>query len=313
MKTLRMCKMSGIIALLLALLCNQEVAAQRGGGFAEFEMDQLGVRQPNNSSPQVMTTDSLYVEVWSGQKYLSHKIQPGQTLYSIKRFYAVDLSDLYYCNPNLEANGLAVGQRLRIPLVNKALRRYRGGNFVEQDYLPVYYKVKPSETLYRIARIYFHLPVEVVRERNQLYSDQVHKNEVLLIGWISRLGIPDSLKTISGLPGLLGEESQRNKYRYELYFNGKNEQMLQGTACWDKAMDLSDKDKLYVLCSYVPKGQVVRIENPMTNRQVYAQVVAPKPENSFSQGAVVLVTPTVAKALGGLDTRFYVKLYYCKK
>lgn len=310
MVTLRMNRIIITLMLLCSLLSSGETWSQ-GGGFAEFEMDQLGVRKAPNSS-NITVEDSLYVEVWSGQKYLSHKIQPGQTLYSIKKFYAVDLSDLYYCNANLEANGLSVGQRLRIPLVNRALRRYRGSNFVESDYMPVYYKVRASETLYRIARIYFHLPVEVVRDRNQLYSDQLHNDEVLLIGWISRLGIPDSLKTISGLPGILGEESQKNKYRYEVYFNGKNEQMLQGTACWDKAMDLSDKNKLYVLCSYVPKGRIVRLENPMTNRQVYAQVVAPKPDNSFAQGAVILVTPTVARALGGLDARFYIKLYYCE-
>lgn len=296
--------------LCCSLLANDLLWGQRGG-FAEFEMDQLGLRtQP--SIPQLGRADSLYIEVWSGQKYLSHKIKPGQTLYSIKRFYAVDLSDLYYSNPNLEANGLSVGQRLRIPLVNRALRRYRGAGFVEQEYMPVYYKVRPAETLYRIARIYFQLPVEVVSQRNQLYSDQLHKDKVLLIGWISRAGIPDSLKTVSGLPGILGEESQKNKYRYEVHYRGENEQMLQGTACWDKAMDLSDKNKLYVLCSYVPKGRIVRLENPMTNRQVYAQVVAPKPDNSFAEGAIVLVTPTVAKALGGLDARFYVKLYYCK-
>lgn len=308
MMTLRMKKL--LLLLLFGWLIIGQMRAQRNG-FAEFEMHQLGLKE-QPTRPSAMPTDSLYVEVWSGQKYLSHKIKAGQTLYSIKRFYAVDLSDLYYCNPNLEANGLSVGQRLRIPLVSRALRRYRGANFVEEDYIPVYYKVRPSETLYRIARIYFRLPEEVVRDRNQLFSNQLHSNDVLLIGWISQDGIPDSLKTISGLPGILGEESQKNKYRYEVYFDGKNEQMLQGSACWDKAMDLSDKNKLYVLCSYVPKGRIVRLENPMTNRQLYAQVVAPKPDNSFTQGAVVLVTPTVAKALGGLDTRFYIKLYYCK-
>ncbi len=296
--------------LCCGLLANNLAWSQRGG-FAEFEMNQLGLRA-NPSASYGQGQDSLYVEVRSGQKYLLHKIRAGQTLYSIKKFYAVDLSDLYYSNPNLEANGLTIGQYLRIPLVNQALRRYQGPNFLESEYIPVYYRVRPSETLYRIARIHFRLPVEVVRDRNQVYSDQLSSNQVLLIGWISRLGIPDSLKMVSGLPGVLGEESQRNKYRYEVRFNGKNEKMLQGTACWDKAMELSAKNKLYVLCSYVPQGRIVRLENPMTNRQVYAEVVAPKPDISFTQSTVVLVTPTVAKALGGLDARFYVKLYYCE-
>ena len=93
---------------------------------------------------------------------------------------------------------------------------------------------------------------------------------------------------------------------------GKNEKLLEGTACWDKAMDLSSGNKLYVLCSKVVKGGIVRIENPMTKRFLYAKVVASKPENSFSQSSIVMLTPTVAEALGGLDSRFYVKIHYCK-
>ena len=84
-----------------SLLAVDTLFAQHGGGFAEFEMDQLGIHR-TTPTPNVMATDSLYVEVWSGQKYLSHKIRAGQTLYSIKKFYAVDISDLYYCNPILE-------------------------------------------------------------------------------------------------------------------------------------------------------------------------------------------------------------------
>ena len=48
----------------------------------------------------------------------------------------------------------------------------------------------------------------------------------------------------------------------------------------------------------------------MTKRFLYAKVVAQKPENSFSQSSIVMLTPTVAKALGALDSRFYVKMYF---
>lgn len=280
-------------------------------GFAEFKMDQLGV-QKYQPTWKPASTDSLYVEVQNGQKYLLHTIRSGQTLYSIKKFYAIDLSDIYYSNPNLETNGLKVGQKIRIPLVNKAIKRFMGVNFVDTSYIPIYYKIRPNETMYRVSRVYFRVPSDILRSRNQLLSDNLTKNQVLHIGWISKTGIPDSLKGFTGLSGVLGEESQKNKYRYETKFNGKNEKTLQGTACWDKAMDLSAKNKLYVMCSYVPKGGIVKLENPMTNRQLYAKVVAAKPENSFTQKSLVVLTPTVAQALGGLDSRFYVKISYCK-
>jgi LysM repeat protein len=281
-------------------------------GFAEFEMNQLGIKkyQPTND---LSSTDHLFIEISNGQKYLLHTIRAGQTLYSIKKFYAIDLSDIYYSNPNISnTNDLKVGETLRIPVLSKALKRFQETDFDPNAYIPVYYMVRPSETMYRISKVYFRLPSEILMSRNQLLSESLSKGQVLHIGWIDKNGIPDSLKNFTGLPGILGEESQKNKYRYEAVFNGKNEKTLQGTACWDKAMDLSAKNKLYVMCSYVPKNGVVRIENPMTGRQLYAKVVAAKPENSFTQGSVVVLTPTVAQALGGLDARFYVKIHYCK-
>ena len=256
--------------------------------------------------------DSLFVILSNGQQYIVHTIQPSQTLYSIKRFYAVDLSDLYYSNPGLETNGLKVGQKILVPFLSKAMKLYRSADFKDTSFIPVYYKVRPSETMYRIARVYFRLPTDVLKSRNRLLTDELNKNQILHIGWISKSGIPDSLKNFSGIPGILGEESQTNKFHYEAKFDGKNEHATEGIACWDKAMDLSAKSKLYVMCSFVPKGAIVRIENPMTNRYLYAKVVSPKPQNSFAQEAIVVLTPTVAQALGGLDTRFYVKLYYCK-
>lgn len=297
---------------LFFLIFSYSILQAQTNGFAEFEMNELGVKNYQPTS-DLSSIDHLFIEISNGQKYLLHTIQAGQTLYSIKKFYAIDLSDIYYSNPNISnTNDLKVGETLRIPVLSKALKRFKETDFDPNAYIPVYYMVRPSETMYRISKVYFRLPSEILMSRNQLLSESLSKGQVLHIGWIDKNGIPDSLKNFTGLPGILGEESQKNKYRYEAVFNGKNEKTLQGTACWDKAMDLSAKNKLYVMCSYVPKNGIVRLENPMTGRQLYAKVVAAKPENSFTQGSVVVLTPTVAQALGGLDARFYVKVYYCK-
>lgn len=303
------------IILIVIICCLFFVDVQgQNDGFKEFKIDEIYPSTPTPYKPSwnLTQSDSLFIEVSNGQKYLVHTIRGGQTLYSIKKFYAVDLSDLYYSNPHLETNGLKVGQKIRIPLVSKAMKRFKGATFDENAYKPIYYKVRPSETMYRISKIYFRLPLDILKSRNMLLTDELSKDQVLHIGWISKTGIPDSLKSYTGLSGVLGEESQKNKYRYETKFDGKNEKMVQGTACWDKAMSLSSKNKLYVMSSLVPKGGIVRIENPMTHRFLYAKVVAPKPVNSFTQSSVVMLTPTVAQALGGLDSKFYVKVFYCK-
>ena len=256
--------------------------------------------------------DSLFVDVQNGHKYLMHNLKAGQTLYSIKKFYSVDITDLYFNNSNLKTNDLKIGQVIRIPVVSEAIKLYKESGSKDSSLIPVYYKIRPSETLYRISRVFFRLPVDIVKSRNHLISDNLEKGQVLQIGWISKTGIPDSLYTFNGLTGILGEESQKNKYKYEERYNGINEEVINGIASWDKSMDLSSKNKLYVMSSKVKKGSIVRLENPMTQRYLYAKVVASKPENSTTRESIVILTPTVARALGGLDSRFHVRMYFCK-
>ncbi|MCH2021098.1 MAG: LysM peptidoglycan-binding domain-containing protein [Saprospiraceae bacterium] len=279
--------------------------------FAEDLNDQVDVSSLDYvfSSKQ---SDSLFVRILNGQQYLIHSLQSGQTLYSLKNFYGVDLSDIYRNNPSLDPNDLSIGQKICIPIANKAIHLFLESETIDNMFIPIYYKVRSSETLYGISKMYFRLPLEIFRSRNKLISDELNEGQVLHVGWISKTGIPDSLKIFTGLSGVLAEESKKNKILYEEKLNGQNEKLLEGTACWDKTMDLSSANKLYVLCSKVIKGGIVRIENPMTKRFLYAKVVAQKPENSFSQSSIVMLTPTVAEGLGGLDARFYVKMYYCQ-
>ena len=290
-------------------------------GFAEFKMDQIGTKKTNKTTTTTAIDyhkhmeehDSVFMLIENGQKYLLHTVEAGQTVYSIKKFYGIDFSDIYYSNPSLKINAMKIGQQIKIPIVDKALKYFENGNFVDTAFIPVFYKVRPSETLFRLSRMYFRIPADLIMARNGLHSDVLSVGQVLHIGWLDKRGIPDTLKQYTGLPASLEADNRIHKYRYEAKLAaGKKEQNSAGIACWDKSMRLSSTNKLYVMSSLVPSGGVVRIENPMTNRFLYAKVVAPKPENSFTDDAIIMLTPTVANALGGLDSRFYVKVLYCK-
>ncbi|MBI5539961.1 MAG: LysM peptidoglycan-binding domain-containing protein [Bacteroidia bacterium] len=54
-------------------------------------------------------------------KYIYHKIEKNQTLYSISRQYNVSIDDIYQANQELETKGLKNGEYIRIPksIVNK--------------------------------------------------------------------------------------------------------------------------------------------------------------------------------------------------
>ncbi len=266
-----------------------------------------------NTALKFSVNDSLFVEVINGQRYLRHRLKKGQTLYAICTFYSVKISELYFNNPSLEVNDLKIGQIIRVPMLRAALLIDQDATQNPSNYLPIYYKVKPKETLYRVAKIHFQIPVEELKGRNALSDNALNEGMHLKIAWINARGIPDSLQANQGLSGLLGEESQRNQKLYKASYNGRNEQLAEGIACWDKQMQLSSKNKLYVMSSIVKKGKYIRIDNPMTKRFLYAKVVANKPQNSFTKDALIVLTPTVAKALGALDARFFVRIFYCEE
>lgn len=306
-------------SLLGLLLTTQVLLAQfDDNGFAEFKMDQISgtkieKKQSVYSNKRLINNDSIFVLVENGQKYLQHTVKAGETVYAIKKFYGIDFTDIYYSNPSLEINDMKIGQKIKIPIVDKALKYFDNNGFVDTAFVPVYYKVKPSETLFRLSRVHFRIPADIIKTRNNLTSDVLSVGQTLHMGWLDKRGVPDTLQQYTGLPAALQADNKIHKYRYEaLLAAGKKETNSAGIACWDKSMRLSSTNKLYVMSSLVPAGGVVRVENPMTNRFLYAKVVAPKPENSFTNDAIIMLTPTVANALGGLDSRFYVKVLYCK-
>lgn len=257
--------------------------------------------------------DSVFIELDGTQFTLIHRVKAGHTIYGIKRFYGMEASDLFYANPDLEGSSLKIGQKVRIPLVSKAIRRNRPAYKQDTAYAKVYYRVRSKETLWRIARVHFKVPVEVLEKRNKLKTVALNKGQILHIGWLHRSGIADSLRRFTGLTGLLAEANTKLRKRYDAgLLKGKEEVLQEGKACWPKHQDLGQDNNLYVLHSDSPVGSVLRIENPMTERVLYAKVLGPVPNTPFARGSIVMLSPTVAQALGALDAKIYVKLQYLK-
>ena len=55
------------------------------------------------------------MQLIEGKTYYLHKIEKGNTLYSLSKMYSVKIKDLIAENPQLE-EGLKIGQVIRIPV-----------------------------------------------------------------------------------------------------------------------------------------------------------------------------------------------------
>lgn len=252
--------------------------------------------------------DTIFISTdYDNQKVFKHRVAPGQTLYSLAKFYGFTLDELYYYNPQNAGGKYEVGSQITIPIPNRSIIRYRPKDYSPQSYIPVYYQVKRGETLFHIAHRVFKLPIDTIMYRNNLLTPTLSINQKLKIGWMSIEGIPDSYRQFRGHPQW--KKSHEFKKRYILSKKQKKEYQRKGAAVFiNNAKGTSD---LFVMHRKAPIGSILQITNPMKQRTVYAKVVAKIPY-SYDAKIEVVVSPKVGKLLGVRDKKFYAKTKYLK-
>ncbi len=104
-------------------------------------------------------TKSNNIQTIDGKKYYIHKIEKGQSLYSISKLYSATLDEIYKTNPELKTLGAKVDQEIKIPFAPASSTTgpttLTAGSFstgVIDTTKYITYKVAKSETVYSITR-----------------------------------------------------------------------------------------------------------------------------------------------------------------
>ncbi len=260
------------------------------------------VQATGDSTNYLTLKDTIFLELSSfGEKIFEHKVEYKQTLFSLARFYGLSLEEVFAYNPELRANALSIEQMVKIPIPNRAIKRYKGKKWDALTHIPICYKVKPGNTLYRIAKVHFKMPVDTIMQRNQLLSTNISPGDVLHIGWMSIEGIPGNYHTNRGSPQM--KKSRYLGRRYAKVLPSKREHNEQGVAYWQK--DGKQKTDLYALHRKAPLNSIIAVTNPMKKRTVYAKVIGRIPENVYGSNVVVVISSRTAQLLGARDARFF--------
>lgn len=113
---------------------------------------------PNSESKK--TNDLVVIDSEKATE-INHQVLPKETLYGITKQFKTTTELLYKANPQLEAEGLKVGQTIVIPssLTKKeiaSLSNSKTQEIVEEveSTSPLTHQVKPKESLYVIAKMY---------------------------------------------------------------------------------------------------------------------------------------------------------------
>lgn len=113
--------------------------------------------------------DSVGVEKINGQSFIIHQVEEKETLFAISRRYKTPVNEIVQNNDELKS-GLRIGQRIRIP-------------FVEKSAIPVgakLHNVAPGETMFSIARTY-NVTVNDLMAWNELKGNDLSVGQALII------------------------------------------------------------------------------------------------------------------------------------
>ena len=115
--------------------------------------------------------------------YVNHKVLPKENYYSIGRIYNISPKDIAPFNNLQLESGLTPGYLLKIPLNSSNF--FQTGNAAgDETFVPVYYEVKEKEGLYRVSVNNNNLPVETLKQWNNIKGESVKKGTLLIIGYL---------------------------------------------------------------------------------------------------------------------------------
>jgi LysM domain len=258
-----------------------------------------------NSTVFLTSRDTLYLSVEDGKKIIWHRVRSKQTLFSLSKFYALSLEELYEYNPEFETDPvLRVDEFVRIPTPNIAIKRYKKKGFVSAQNAPLIYVVQEGDNLYQISKRYFDMPVDSIMARNKLKSNVLRKGQLLHMGWVGTEGFSSEWrKDRKPTPeSILKNRYTQLKPKYK-------EVSSQGMCVWNK--DSREASHFYALHREAAVGTVVVVTHATNGNTTYAKVIGRIPPN-YPNSTEVVLSPAAAKRLGSAKEEFLVRLRFLK-
>lgn len=129
-------------------------------GIKEGQSLRIPVREISKDEPSVTTITPAKHD---DSKYVYHKLQPGETIYSLSKLYGVSENQIVASNPGVDVSRLPVNAEIAVPRKEFMTERVE---FAVQDSDYIFHKVMKGESLASIAAQY-GLSVKDLRRDNR--------------------------------------------------------------------------------------------------------------------------------------------------
>ena len=254
-----------------------------------------------------------------------HKINKGETVYSIAKFFQVNHNDLLIINGLKPNEIISPNTNIQVPINKDVL--LKSAYTPDFKCIPVYYKVKKQETLFKIAQVYFDQSIEALIKRNGLNKLSLDIDQVLLVGWWPVNKAPSPQNTITeSLDTLISSENTKpnpvleqsvitsdSLSQIDTLMTSETDTISlespviisnRGIAVWERQDP--NTETMIVLHRTAKVGSQIKLQNPVTELITVAQVVGHIPQNVYTDDIDIIISKAVAQKLGALDTRFQI-------
>ncbi len=237
----------------------------------------------------------------SDKFYFIKIVEKGETLYRIAKQNQIEVDQILNINETPCQDEIQLGDTLLLPF-NRSW--YSTSTTTEKSYKEIFYRVSQGDNLFRLSRIMLGVHEEIIMSLNQFVNTDIKIGQQLLMGYY-HIEVRSAKESIhSGLDDIvpLANTTDASPVRVKNYIS------QNGPVLWFD--DESFGDELFVMHLYAKPGSDIFIYNPMLKRRIKARVIGNIPPNTYPKEILALLSPAAAKALGALDTKFYVRMKY---
>lgn len=297
---------------------------------------------PGGTPPRAGTpADSIGQEIRGGQRFVKHRVAPGETLTALTRRYRVTLAQLLEANPQVK-NGLGVGQIVFVPRPMAAGRTAAAAartptatsSSPAAGSVPARYTVAKGETLFGIARKFQLTPDEIIRLNKLPAGGAVRVGQQLILTSTESTATatktatvrpaevesvpavtsaktpapapdkPAQIATVTERPDEREEKESRTPTRASEVLARVVENGLGAP------IEKSVTDKYLALHKTAPVGTIMQVKNTGNGLSVYVRVIGKLPDTGENNDILVRLSPRAVQKLGTADARFRVETNY---
>jgi hypothetical protein len=275
--------------------------------------------------------DSLFV-VFKGDKWvILQETELGENLFILAKRYHVPAAILADENGLNFQDGIEKGSIINIPF-----SKYNQGGAQPFDInatRPVYYRVNAEDNLFTLSK-YAGVPQRIMQQWNNLPDNTISEGEVLFAGWVlydssqtpfSDVRKPPLANTPQNPPEVRGRKDSvivikipkqvvdtlsdiEGEYLVQTD-NGLNVMEEKGTiSFFNSAGKVRSSDTYYAFYNGAPKGTVIKVHNPGTDKTIYVKVLGPLPATKQYYNAIMGLGSVAKTQLGVIDSKAWCEI-----